>query len=301
MNETSNDAISWVPQVTQDGSFTFFSAQFGEAFHSRQGAKSESFEKFAIATQLSERAQSRNLKLLDVCYGLGYNSAAALETIWATNPDCQVQLHGLEIDRTVPPAAATSELLQSWSLPIRSILQDLASTQSAESTRLQARLHIGDARSTIQALIQEGFQADAIFFDPFSPRKCPQLWTVEFFTAVRACLAPDGILATYSRSAAVRVAMQEAGFTIGSIPLGDSALPHEWSQGTLAIHRSTIKRALPPLSPMELDHLQTRAGVPYRDPTLMDDPAQILDRHQAEQNSSSLRSTSSWRKQWGIR
>ncbi len=75
------DAKSWVPQLTEDGSFTFFSEEFGEAFHSRYGAKREAFQKFAQATDLVETAQQDNLFLLDVCYGLGYNTAAALEMI----------------------------------------------------------------------------------------------------------------------------------------------------------------------------------------------------------------------------
>ncbi len=289
----------WVPQLTEDGSFTFFSAEFGEAFHSQQGAKAEALLKFVEATYLAERAHQPAIRLLDVCYGLGYNTAAALETIWAINPHCQVELYGLELDASVPRAAAS--LLIDWSAPVQALLRQLGNQHQCQTPQLQATLLIGDARQTIQYLVHNHFAADAIFFDPFSPRRCPQLWTVEFFRQVARCLAQAGILATYSRSASVRAAMQAAGLTIGSIPLGDSHLPHEWSQGTVAsLTASSAPNHLPPLSQMEQEHLQTRAAIPYRDPTLTDSAAQILERQQREQQQSQRESTSSWRRRWQI-
>ena len=293
------DSTHWIPQLTQDGSFTFFSEEFGEAFHSKQGAKAEAFQKFAAATQLTEKALSASpLRLLDVCYGLGYNTAAAIETIWTANPECRIEIYGLELDATVPQAAIG--LIESWSDSVQSdfvqeALRDLAFKQAYQSDRLTAKLLIGDARQTI---LQLDFQADAIFLDPFSPRRCPQLWTVEFFQAVSQCLAPTGRLATYSRSASVRSALLQVGLAIGSIPTTDSHAAHEWSQGTIA---SFDKTDLPPLSQMEQEHLQTRAAIPYRDPGLSDAAIDILARHQQEQKESSLESTSSWRRRWKIR
>lgn len=293
----SIEQASWIPQPTEDGSFTFFSTEFGEAFHSRQGARAEAFQKFAQVTQLATRATRASLCLLDVCYGLGYNTAAALEIIGQVNPDCVVSWVGLELDATVPRAAIAPAFLQDWSTPVQEALQAIAHTHQHQTPRLNATLQIGDARQTIQTLVATGFQADAIFFDPFSPRKCPQLWTVEFLGWVARCLASTGILATYSRSAAVRTALLATGLHIGTIPLGDRHLPHEWAQGTAA---SFEPRSLHPLSLMEQEHLQTRAAIPYRDPTLTDTPEIIHARHQQEQHQSTQESTSSWRRRWNI-
>jgi tRNA U34 5-methylaminomethyl-2-thiouridine-forming methyltransferase MnmC len=288
----------WLPQQTGDGSFTFFSEEFGEAFHSQHGAKAEAFVKFAAATKLAEKSHQGELRLLDVCYGLGYNTAAALEVIWSANPNCRVEVFGLELDATVPKAAIAPPLIDSWSAEVQKVLQAIAQEHYFSSDRLTATLLLGDARQTIQTIIQSGFQADAIFFDPFSPRRCPQLWTVEFFAQVAQCLAPTGKLATYSRSASVRSAMLSAGFCIGTIPLSDQHLPHEWSQGTVA---SFDPQSLNPLSPMEQEHLQTRAAIPYRDPDLTASAETILQLHHQEQQSSSLESTSSWRRRWHIK
>ena len=97
-------------------------------------------------------------------------------------------------------------------------------------------------------------------------------------------LHAEGILATYSAAAAVRTALQGAGLYIGN---------------TIAIGRrspSTIatKYKLPPLSTIGQEHLLTRAAIPYRDPTLQDNPEVILHRRQQEQQTSLLEPTARW-------
>jgi len=303
----------WEPQKTKDGSYTFFSEAFQETFHSRQGAKAEAFAKFAIATDLPTLAQQPQLKLLDVCYGLGYNTAAALETIWQINPTCQVDLYGLDNDATVAQAALAPALIADWSAPVQQALRAIAATASQDPeassmtadmpSNLSGGLLIGDARQTIKLLIDQGFQAQAVFFDPFSPRRCPQLWTVEFFQQVARCVATPGKLTTYSRSASVRAALLEAGFTIGTLPLSapDPNYPHEWSQGTVAtLERSGSEANLIPLSEMEQEHLLTRAGVAFHDPQLTAAAETILARQKQEQNASDRPSTSSWRRRWAL-
>ncbi|MEO0949655.1 MAG: MnmC family methyltransferase, partial [Cyanobacteria bacterium J06641_5] len=192
-------------QITSDGSETFFSETFGEAFHSRHGASQEAVEKFVLPCQLPERATSRDrLCLLDVCYGLGYNSAAALDAIWAVNPKCHVELYALELNLQVCEQAATQGLLSRWRSPVPSLLVALAGARQLKAPQLEAHLLVGDARQTLPTLHRQGLRADGIFFDPFSPPKCPQLWSVEFIALTAACLAPDGYLATYSCAAALQ-------------------------------------------------------------------------------------------------
>lgn len=291
--------MTWTPRQTKDGSFTFYSEQFQETFHSHQGARAEAFSKFAQATQLAERAHQPQLRLLDVCYGLGYNSAAALETIWQANPDCQVQLYGLELDSSVPLAATEPSLLAGWSAPVQEVLRTMAEHRSCCLPRLEATLLIGDARQTIGQVHQAGFKADAIFLDPFSPQRCPQLWSVEFLAQLVACLDLQGYLATYSRAASVRAALETVGLSVGTLPLEAPRpeYPHEWSQGTIARFDAT---GLTPLSPMEQEHLQTRAGIPFRDPELQDPAEVILARQHQVQQQCDRESTSSWRRRWGL-
>ncbi|MDA0866673.1 MAG: MnmC family methyltransferase, partial [Cyanobacteria bacterium] len=245
---------------------------------------------YAAATNLQALAQQQNaIVLLDICYGLGYNTAAALEAIWAANPDCEVTVIGLELDPQVPKAAIAQNLTQAWPEPVQPVLQALADKGQVQG-RCQGQLWIGDARQQIQTLVDQGWRGDRIFLDPFSPPRCPQLWTVEFLSLVAQCLKPEGILATYSCAAAVRAGLQLAGLHLRTT----RAVGRKWP-ATIA---RWIDQDLPPLSHQELEHLQTRAAVPYRDPTLRDSAAAILERRSRSQATSDLASTALWRKRW---
>ncbi len=291
----------FTPVETGDGSSTFYSETFGEWFHSRDGACNEAQQTYVVASSLAERAAQTNLKILDVCYGLGYNTAAALETIWQVNPPCRVEIEALEIDIEVTRSAIAQGLTHSYAPAVQQVLRHLATHQTVEQSDLSANpfganlltanLRLGDARQQIQPLIEQGWQADIIFLDPFSPPHCPQLWTVEFLERVARCLNPQtGVLVTYSCAAAVRSALKLAGLYIGSTRAGGRKWP-----GTIASYRD-IK--LPPFSTQEQEHLQTKAAVPYRDPSLQASAEEILRQRARTQAVCDLKPTGPWRRRW---
>ena len=284
------DPNIFTPQLTNDGSFTFFSQEFGEAFHSIYGAKEEARLKFIEPCQIAEKAQKPVLHLLDVCYGLGYNTAAALEVIWTKNPHCYVELIALELDPVVPTEAIAHNLLSNYTQPIPQLLELLTTSFQVQTDLLNAKLYLGDARTTIKRLNQSNFVADAIFLDPFSPPRCPQLWTVEFLQQLASCCAAEGRLATYSCAASVRSALIAAGFKIGRTLQVGGRLP-----GTVA---SFNDLDLLRLSKRSQEHLQTRAAVVYRDPQLNDSKDAILQLRKIEQEGSSLEASSRWQKRW---
>jgi tRNA U34 5-methylaminomethyl-2-thiouridine-forming methyltransferase MnmC len=273
---------------TEDGSVTFWSETFQETFHSAHGAKLEAEAKFVIPAKIAEKARNQTqLNILDVCYGLGYNSAAAIAAV-SEIQDCPAHLHiiALENNLEVPQKAIASGLVNIWQPAIAQILTTAAATQIVETENLTLQLLVGDARQTINQVPTKW--ADAIFLDPFSPPHCPQLWTIEFIQLLANCLKPDGYLVTYSSSAAVRAAMISAGLEIGAIsPIGRK------SPSTIAAFGPT---PLPPISETEAAFLKTRGAIPYRDRTLSGPAAEIIANRQAEQNHSQLPPSSSLRK-----
>lgn len=278
-------------QETADGSLTFFSSEFGEAFHTKYGAKKEAEITYIKGCKLREKAIIKpSLKILDICYGLGYNTAEALSSIWHVNPQCKIELIALEIDQRVPFQAINNQLLTLWSEPIQSLLTELAYNKSVLTNKIKGTLLLEDARISIQKLVAMNFKADAIFLDPFSPQKCPQLWTVEFLNLVAKCLNPNGIIATYSCAAAVRFALQLVGLKIGQ---NDSV--GRKSSGTIASFNGEY---LTPLLRSEIEHLHTKAAIPYRDFNLNDSAKIIIERRKKEQELSHLETTSQWKKRW---
>ena len=284
------DVLSLFP--TEDGSVTFWSETFQETFHSSHGAKHEAEAKFVSPAKIAEKARTQTqLNILDVCYGLGYNTAAAIACLLAISESsgdrtANLAIIALENNLEVPQKAIAAGLVDIWQPAIAKILQTAAETQIVKSETLSLQLLIGDARQTINQVPKKW--ADAIFLDPFSPPHCPQLWTVEFIQLLADCLKPDGCLVTYSSSAAVRTAMLMAGLQIGAIaPIGRK------SPSTIAAFAPI---ALPPISETEAAFLKTRAAIPYRDRTLQGTASEIIQLRKVEQSNSELASSSSLRK-----
>jgi|JFJP01.1.fsa_nt_gi tRNA U34 5-methylaminomethyl-2-thiouridine-forming methyltransferase MnmC len=284
------DTLSLFP--TADGSVTFWSEAFQETFHSSHGAKHEAEAKFVIPAKIAEKAQTQtNLNILDICYGLGYNSAAAIACISDLKQSRQTAIANLHIialenNLEVPQKAIAAGLVNIWQPAIAQILTTAAEKQIVKTKNISLQLLIGDARQTISQVPTKW--ADAIFLDPFSPPHCPQLWTVEFIQVLANCLKPDGYLVTYSSSAAVRAAMLAAGLQIGAIaPIGRK------SPSTIAAFAPTL---LPPISDTESAFLNTRAAIPYRDRTLQSTADEIIAKRQAEQQNSQLIPSSSLRR-----
>jgi tRNA U34 5-methylaminomethyl-2-thiouridine-forming methyltransferase MnmC len=278
-------------QSTADGSTTFFSEYWQEAFHSVHGAKQEAIGKFVIPSGILQKSQDA-IRILDVCYGLGYNSAAAIESMCISGISNQIEIIALELDLEVPQQAIADNLLNIWRPEVAEILTSLG-TDSLIHTQilnksLTMRLLIGDARQTLAQVAIAW--ADVIFLDPFSPPHCPQLWTVEFIQNLANCLRPDGCIVTYSSAAAVRTALQMAGLNIGAtVPVGRR------SPGTIAAFPPCC---LPSLSLAEEELLQTRAGIPYGDRTLMATRETIISDRQEAQRQSKLETSSAWKKRW---
>lgn len=264
---------SFTRQQTTDGSFTLFSHQVNEPFHPPPGARQTAELIFVQPAILPNMVQRSSLRLLDIGYGLGYNTAAALEWIWSINPDCRVEVIGLELMADVPQMAIAHHFMHIWHPPIQPYLAALATHYQAETEVFAGQILLGDARQTIQQLQPASF--DAIFLHPFSPSGCPELWTVEFLTWVARCLKPSGRLTTHTTIAPVRRALMSANLHIGSVQTIGRQLA-----GTIA---TPTHAALPALAPREQTELASPAAVPYRDPNLVDTALTILQRHQQEQ------------------
>ncbi|MBW2994548.1 hypothetical protein KY315_03965, partial [Candidatus Woesearchaeota archaeon] len=62
-------------RVTKDNSITLFNEEYQEYYHSIHGAIEEAFEKFVKPCKIAELAKTGKIKILDICFGMGYNSA----------------------------------------------------------------------------------------------------------------------------------------------------------------------------------------------------------------------------------
>ena len=67
------------PYFTNDGSVGLFSPEADDIYHSTYGALSEAYEKFILPANIEYYfKQYKKINVLDICYGIGYNSKSFL-------------------------------------------------------------------------------------------------------------------------------------------------------------------------------------------------------------------------------
>jgi len=260
---------------TEDGSVTFWNEDYKEHYHTPAGARLEAVEKYIVPGNLRARLEQGKVALLDVCFGLGYNSLSAMNIAaegWVrkqpgavpSKDDTEVvpprlSITALEMDRRVVGAAAKS--IQAASTDVfdwKQALQALHDNHACLVPPASCLLHWGDARYTITKLEPNSY--DLVFLDAFSTQRNSELWTVEFFRQLKRVMKPDAVLLTYCAAIPVRAGLLEAGFRVGETdPVGRQR------GGTIAAMRP--EDIAIPLPDHELRMInETTRGLPYRDP-----------------------------------
>ncbi len=210
---------------TMDGSYTLLSQRFGEYYHSFTGAAEESELKYITPCEIRKRAMKGKLRILDFCFGVGYNSAAAIEAALEANPSCTIEIVALELDETL--LDAIQQLQPPWKS--YSLMKQLnVRNLEVHEGNVRLTLILGDAAQTIKELPLDTF--DCVFFDPFSPKTCPELWTSAIFSEVHKRMGTNSILATYSCARAMRESLKSAGFS----SIEDGPVVKRRGPGTLA-------------------------------------------------------------------
>ncbi len=287
--------------LTKDGSYSLRSKFFQENFHSSIGALEETKLKFTATSNL-QRFKGKSLNVLDICFGLGYNSASLLNEL--IKQKSNLNLYALEIDKKPLEYSLRSESFQKlWAPKVKKIFASLYQKNYFKDQFFRCNVLWGDAREKIN-FIPSSIKFDLIYLDGFSPQKCPQLWTVEFLSKVTKTLNSQGYLITYSSSAAVRKTLRNLGLEIFTIKPSFNNRTF-WSQGTVAISEFDKNKLKPNfnfenLSLMEEEHLLTKASIPYRDQDLKSSKDDILKKRLDEQLLSNLLSTNKWREKWGM-
>ncbi len=287
--------------LTKDGSYSLRSVFFQENFHSSLGALEETKLKFTVPSNL-QRFRGKSLNVLDICFGLGYNSASLLNEL--IKQKSYLNWYALELDKKpLEYSIRNKSFLNLWSPKVKKIFESLLRKDYFEDHFFKCSLLWGDAREKVKNIPLD-FKFDLIYLDGFSPQKCPQVWTIEFLSKVTEKLNPQGYLITYSSSAAVRKTLRNLGLEIFSIKpnLNNKTF---WSHGTVAISKFDENKLkdnfnFEKLSVMEEEHLLTKASIPYRDQDLNSSKDDIIERRLDEQLNSTLISTNKWREKWGM-
>lgn len=209
--------------ITKDGSTTFYDEIVGDHYHTKAGAREEAFEKHAKALNV---ASLKHPVIFDVCFGLGYSTAAALDltdeaTVYCFENDKKILKKILSLD----------EDFRNFHL-IKKFIKQFLKEGKTELVKNKVKLIMvfGDAREEIKKMKEK---ADFVFFAPFSPEKVPDMWTEKFFSNIRNKMKKNGKLSTYSYAKFVRENLINAGFE-----LKDGPVLNRRSPSLIAINRN---------------------------------------------------------------
>ncbi|MDR2830154.1 MAG: SAM-dependent methyltransferase [Methanobrevibacter sp.] len=254
---------------TEDGSFTLnveVTHNKYQRMHTVKGAISESFEKFVKPLEFKS-----NLNVLDICSGLGYNSAALIHDFLNRSKNVFDLESSLHVDMVeISPYILAVGLLIPSPIGSHNIVQRVIEDKLMEDGFLSLRLNetpipenvylnlfCEDVRLRVWKLPSDYY--DGIFLDPFSPDLCPELFTIDFFKHLKRIIKDDGILTTYTSSIPVKSGLIEAGFHIGVGPIFGRKIG-----GVVAsLSLSKIKNELSPDNERLI--ALSDLGVPFRD------------------------------------
>jgi tRNA U34 5-methylaminomethyl-2-thiouridine-forming methyltransferase MnmC len=200
--------IQWVQ--SEDGSFTAYSSQYNEHYHStKDGALNESLKKH-IEPAFTIHKNKNHLRLIDICFGLGFNTLLTLYYRDRYFPDMRLEIYSPELDGDLVASLVDFPYPEIFE-PYRNIITDIATLGGYEDERTQITVEITDARVAMRELDGEW---DVCYQDAFSPSSNPILWTKEYFADVARLIGEKGLITTYSTALSTRLALFENGLSV---------------------------------------------------------------------------------------
>lgn len=161
------------------------------------------------------------------------------------------------------------------------------SYKNAQSLLNHAQIDINLVKNDARCFVKSANQKyNFIFLDAFTPAKCPALWSLQFFKELYARLDNEGMILTYSNSAAIRNALLQNGFHVGKTYDPNS----KKFVGTIAV--KNINLIEHGLDERDMDLINSKAGICFKDDFLESDNAAIIARREAEVKNSELISSS---------
>jgi hypothetical protein len=170
----------------------------------------------------------------DIGLGPAANAITAIESLRDLGKP--VEIHSFEIDTEVLEFALQHaqalQYLAGWE---ESIGELLTTGVAHPAPGILWKLHRGDfSRSTPEAPAPS-----AIFFDPYSPARNAEMWSLETFRMIMEAVAspdaPDCTMTNYTRSTSVRVTMLLAGWFVGT-----GVATGEKEETTIAANRPSL-------------------------------------------------------------
>ncbi len=214
---------------TGDGSPTIYSVRFGETYHSLHGAMKESLYVFIDKglKEYASQARQRVIRIGEMGFGTGLNAFLAWR--FAKENEHQIIYETYEM---FPLNSDEYKLLNFYRDEAeKQIFLRIHISKWEQSVELDENFTLIKHRLPIEE-VQVREQWDVIFFDAFSPRSQPELWTFEVLKNMYLAMRKNGVFVTYSAKGEVRRNLIKAGFKTERLagPLGKRHMLRAWKK-----------------------------------------------------------------------
>lgn len=151
-------------------------------------------------------------RILDICFGLGYNSFFTIA--YAKRLGLKVEIYAPESDLDLLKKLNSlkyPKILSNY-LDLSDILDSISNGVDYQNENAKLVVFKGNAIDFISNFSDNFF--DIIYQDAFSPTKNKELWSVEYFKSLFRILKIKGIISTYSSASRIRQNAAISGFYV---------------------------------------------------------------------------------------
>ena len=201
---------------TKDGSNTIYSKQFDATFHSRHGALAES-EHIFINHGLNyiHENGTNSISVLEVGYGTGLNAMLSLK--YALENNVHVSYTGIEKHEFPKEMIKDLGYLNYFESRHQSSILELINTPYDQKLSVMPNFTINKCLLDFNDMVWDK-TFDVIYFDAFSPRHVPHMWTKPVFETLFNVMNPGGVLVTFCAQGQFKRDLKAAGFTVERLP-----------------------------------------------------------------------------------
>jgi len=201
---------------TKDGSTTFFSERFQTTYHSTDGSVEESMHVFINNgfRYCLNSVEDKELHILEIGFGTGLN--ALLTLMESAKHDVTIHYHTLEL---YPLWLENIEELN-FTQKLGAAYDECFKQMHLQEWNTTSEISKGFYLTKILRSVEEynaNTKFDLIYFDAFSPKEQPELWTKSVFSKMYSFLKDKSSLVTYCAQGQMKRNMKTVGFKLNAL------------------------------------------------------------------------------------